>query len=334
MEMTGNVGGLGLPESLVPYTSLEDVAAQGIKKKLSDATDAYAHLGRTDPEAEKRREQEAIRKQRMMLLVSIAVAGTSLVSAGFAIYWLPNTISYIAFIWPFFTAPFAVKQRVKINKFLGTREYINLLRQEINRFMIQNDKLSRENDRLEVEVKRVQDVEEKLSAIAKVQGVQVSELVEMTKENRRVLQKMMKLLEAEFVQSVIQAVLAADTDQDFKISREECRFLFLRLNLISSIRISREAIDDMYNSLNSHRVGAVIEGAQKLFNMHITEKNAAEMARHMLKIPEKEAPKEEQKEEEVPEEEEKEVETRRGKSRSFNFRRTRSKSKKGLRKGR
>lgn len=82
----------------------------------------------------------------------------------------------------------AVKQIIMKN--MDTLRVVhNKIRGEVNRFMEENNKLTRNVDGLEDQVMRLQDVEKQLNAVASKQGATAEELMMLVKENSATLKQ-------------------------------------------------------------------------------------------------------------------------------------------------
>ena len=82
----------------------------------------------------------------------------------------------------------AVKQIIMKN--MDTLRVVhNKIRGEVNRFMEENNKLTRNVDGLEDQVMRLQDVEKQLNAVASRQGATAEELTTLVKENSATLKQ-------------------------------------------------------------------------------------------------------------------------------------------------
>jgi len=112
---------------------------------------------------------------------------------------------------------------------IGLRGFINLLRYEVNRLMEQNEILHNEIDNLEGEIGRLKVFEDKLTAIAEIQGMQVDHLVSLVDENGKVLKEMKQIVKGKILQDMIGVILAADQNRDFKIDEHELQLLTMRL---------------------------------------------------------------------------------------------------------
>jgi sensor histidine kinase YesM len=101
-----------------------------------------------------------------------------------------STYAYLAFVFPLFTGPWAIRQRRKLNKLPTLVNVINQIREEVNVMILQNNKLHVENNRLSKEVTRLNEAETRLQAVAEKSGSNVKAICELVKENATTLRQM------------------------------------------------------------------------------------------------------------------------------------------------
>ena len=159
------------------------------------------------------------------------------------------TTSYIvdvACVCLYVVAPIAVIQKVKLSKLGSLRTQQNKLRNNVNDFSAENSRLSSNVEMLNVEVLDLKTVSSDLAAITKKSGGQTDRIVEIVKENGQIQSKIKRHLETQVMQSVLNAVLASDTDEDFSISVNEIARMKLRLKNIPGIKFDEKNFDAMY----------------------------------------------------------------------------------------
>lgn len=140
-----------------------------------------------------------------------------------------KTVMYVAGgVGAVIAPPTIIKERM-LQKGRSLRGFINLLRYEVNRLMEQNDILHKEINNLEGEIDRLKVFEDKLSSIAKIQGMQVDQLVSLVDENGKVLKEMKTIVKGKILQDMIGVILVSDTNRDFKIDEQELQLLTMRL---------------------------------------------------------------------------------------------------------
>jgi regulator of replication initiation timing len=101
-----------------------------------------------------------------------------------------STYAYLAFVFPLFTGPWAIRQRRKLNKLPTLVYVINQIREEVNVMILQNNKLHVENNRLSKEITRLNEAETRLQAVAAKSGSNVKAICELVKENATTLRQM------------------------------------------------------------------------------------------------------------------------------------------------
>ena len=159
------------------------------------------------------------------------------------------TTSYIvdiACVCLYVVAPIAVIQKVKLSKLGSLRTQQNKLRSNVNEFTAENTRLSSNVEMLNVEVLELKTVSSDLAAITKKSGGQIERIIGIVKENAQIQSKIKRQLETQVMQSVLNAVLASDTDEDFSINVNEIARLKLRLKNIPGIKFDEKNFDAMY----------------------------------------------------------------------------------------
>ena len=83
------------------------------------------------------------------------------------------------------------------------------------------------------------DVSKDLDAIAKKSGAQVDRLVEIIEETADLQEKVKRNLEAQVMQNVMNQILSADGDADFKFNKYELRKLQTKLSNIPGVTFDK-----------------------------------------------------------------------------------------------
>lgn len=148
----------------------------------------------------------------------------------------------------YIVAPIAVVQKIKLSKLGTLRTQQNRLRESVNRFALENTRLSNNLGTLNTEVTSLKGVSADLAAITKKTGGQTDRLVSIVKENGEIQAKVKKHLEMQVMQSVLSAVLKSDTDEDFSISADEIPRMQLRLGNIPGITFDKANFDKHFKA--------------------------------------------------------------------------------------
>jgi predicted RNA-binding protein len=143
-------------------------------------------------------------------------------------------------------APIAVVQKIKLNK-LGTfRSQHNELRNEVNKFAAQNEKLKGINVKLERECTNLQGVTAEYETLAKQYGDQIERLVGIVKENGEIQAKIKKSLQTQVMQQALESILKSDTNEDFAISQKELQQFKLRMKNIPGVIFDEPNFDKLF----------------------------------------------------------------------------------------
>lgn len=87
---------------------------------------------------------------------------------------------------------------------------------------------------------RFKDVEEDLRAIADEQKVNVDKIVDLVKENERILEQMKENLRRRIVQDILRIVVMSDIDNDGVYNKVECKMLVLKIRMtLQEVRLKR-----------------------------------------------------------------------------------------------
>jgi hypothetical protein len=161
-----------------------------------------------------------------------------------------STIVDISCCCLFIVAPIAVVQKIKLNRLGTMRSQHNELRNEVNKFAAQNEKLKATNMQLDLECTKLQGVTAEYKALAKEYGGQVDRLVAIVKENGEIQAKIKKCLQTQVLQQALDTILKCDTDEDFAISKKEIPQFKLRMKRIPGVDFDEANFDKMFKENN------------------------------------------------------------------------------------
>jgi hypothetical protein len=122
------------------------------------------------------------------------------------------------------------------------REVHNALRADIERMTLENQDLESQILRLAKKSEQVQVVEAKLQNIVTTQGSSVGSLVNLVKENGRILVQMDELLMAQVTQQLMTTVVRSDRNQDFQINQDEVESLILQIRAINGVDLDERKL--------------------------------------------------------------------------------------------
>eukprot|EP00567_Pseudictyota_dubia_P000870 CAMPEP_0197465204 /NCGR_PEP_ID=MMETSP1175-20131217/64416_1 /TAXON_ID=1003142 /ORGANISM="Triceratium dubium, Strain CCMP147" /LENGTH=170 /DNA_ID=CAMNT_0043001211 /DNA_START=1056 /DNA_END=1568 /DNA_ORIENTATION=+ len=142
---------------------------------------------------------------------------------------------------------------------------MNRLRENINRQREINDGLAEQNDELRVQVEKLEEVEEGLSAIVTRQGRNVEAFVEAVKANQAVLDSMKDLIKAKILQDLVTVVLKADRDRNSKIDPGEIGMLVVLLKHAHGVTLNEERFRNKISE-NGDSIEAVLGACRDLLS--------------------------------------------------------------------
>lgn len=201
-----------------------------------------------EDEEEQGREQDETKQLFNKILQGAAIA--SCVFAILGIIFSGNrTVTVIAAIIAVPVGALVVKRQNELGDMDSLRRVQNELREDVNRFQGENDKLSEEVAGLETQVDRVKATEEKLSKIAEENGSNVSSLVSLVKENGEVQDEMMVILKSETLQNMAKILLTVDRNSDYQIEERETFELVMRMKIDPRVSINE---DNLKKKLEAH----------------------------------------------------------------------------------
>lgn len=118
----------------------------------------------------------------------------------------------------------------------------NALRADIERMTLENQDLESQILRLAKKSEQVQVVEAKLQNIVATQGSSVGSLINLVKENGRILVQMDELLMAQVTQQLMTTVVRSDRNQDFQINQDEIESLILQIRAINGVDLDERKL--------------------------------------------------------------------------------------------
>ena len=127
-----------------------------------------------------------------------------------------------------------VKER-QITKEDTFRTALNGIREEQSRLAEENEVLSQEIDALQSEVDRMNDIEMALRELSETQGSQLSQLMDLIRENKEINEGMRFILKAKAAEQVISLVLDIDNDGSFTIQDKEIDRLIIGMKLLEGV---------------------------------------------------------------------------------------------------
>ena len=136
---------------------------------------------------------------------------------------------------------------------------------EVENLKIENEKLNANVNELNTSVANLQDIEQTLEAVRKLEGASLDQLEEQLKTTEEIYDSMQENLKSNVLQNLISVVLTCDHDGDMKLSDEEIQGLIDRLQGMYGVDIddakAKQKIVDAGRSIN-----AIMELIKDLFD--------------------------------------------------------------------
>jgi len=189
---------------------------------------------------------QMIHKVQPGILDSVALVGVggSLVSMMMTQGYLVD----VASVMTMGLAPYCVYQKRELKELGGLRGQQNELRQHVNSLQVENNTLAASIDTLEVNVGKLEGVEAALTQIAKDANTDSTRLVKIVTEMKGIQTKIKANLEREVMQSVLQVLVQADSNQDFCLNAGEKEMLVLRLSSLPGVAFDEKNFRKMMGS--------------------------------------------------------------------------------------
>lgn len=171
-----------------PYLAVARNGATDLATSLA-TQQAHDMVGGVVVKTERQLRRERRRRKRWTVVVAIVCLSAFFVGLA-AMIVHATLVAYLAFVFPLFTGPYAIRQRRKLNKLPTLVNVLNQIRETANVLLFENDKLHAENNRLAHQVSRLNQAETKLSALAEKSGSNVAAICDLVKENAAAMKQM------------------------------------------------------------------------------------------------------------------------------------------------
>jgi len=193
-----------------------------------------------DPEEDK---EEKKRKLRDRTFKTRVVQGVGITTIVFSLLTLALNYETVALIASFVAVPVSVLviiYQFKLQDTDSLRKVINILRQRVNDFADENERLVDNNEDLEKELAPLKETEKKLESIAKESGFNANKLKELVKANGKYQEELKGLIDEEILTRMMDEVLDTDWDRDGHFEDSEIDDLFVRLNIDPTINVNEK----------------------------------------------------------------------------------------------
>jgi len=229
--------------------------------KIQDEQEAQGIHPPTVAEAIKEQEEKGFKQSTIIV---IAFAGVSVISSIVTIWTQTIWIADFANLFPLFTAPYVAVVRHKLAQMPSLREVHNKLRLRVNEMSMENRELETSNTKLEAQVLRINEVENRLQEVAAKSGRDANELMDLVEENGSIIRKMKELQEAQVMTECLRALINCDSSQDGNIDENEMNMLIMRLKCIPGVNLSERRLRAAFRVQHSNSLRTVIAVTKKI----------------------------------------------------------------------
>jgi uncharacterized protein YukE len=141
---------------------------------------------------------------------------------------LRENIVYAGAVLGIIVASTVIAKQMIIQYLDTLRTVHNRIRDEINRFMEENNELHYIVNDLQVQTGRLQPIEAAFSKTTSDMQTSTDELKQAVEQNQKYIAEINHLVQAEFQEELLKSILKADRSGDLKITQKEVRVLMSR----------------------------------------------------------------------------------------------------------
>lgn len=168
------------------------------------------------------------RIKQTITITAISIAVASIVMGGYAMHSLRENIVYAGAVLGIIVASTVIVKQMIIQYLDTLRTVHNRIRDEINRFMEENNELHYIVNDLQVQTGRLQPIEAAFSKTTSDMQTSTDELKQAVEQNQKYIAEINHLVQAEFQEELLKSILKADRSGDLKITQKEVRVLMSR----------------------------------------------------------------------------------------------------------
>mmetsp|Transcript_51176 Transcript_51176/g.59791 ORF Transcript_51176/g.59791 Transcript_51176/m.59791 type:complete len:311 (-) Transcript_51176:118-1050(-) len=167
---------------------------------------------------------------------SLFAVGISIAAIVEVDHILVDTASAITILFSLFLS----YQKYQLKYFGTIKSSSSKLELEAQELKEANDNLAETMKNLDSAVKKSKKLEKELKTIAKTSDV--TSLVRLTKEQKRIAQEIKKNLQAKVLQDVLGIVLQSDRNNDMKLGAKEVQILCFRIGQIEGVDVNEDKL--------------------------------------------------------------------------------------------
>jgi hypothetical protein len=120
----------------------------------------------------------------------------------------------------------------------------NGLREDVNRFSVQNVILSTSVDELKVQVFCLSETEQRLKDLTKQQDLNVKSLVGLVGESKQITEQMKKVIRLDVIAELIDVVLKGEKDESGDFSNKEIKRLVVYTRGLPAVKVNEEMLEN------------------------------------------------------------------------------------------
>lgn len=168
------------------------------------------------------------------LIGILAIAGVS--TALFSMWVEDSMITLVAFAFPLITGPCILVQRQRLQWMPSFQDESNRLRQSVNQLAERRLKLSIEVNRMEREIRRMKDVEDRFHQVVQREGKNVHEFRNLVRENSKTIDEIKKAQAAQDLVDLFSVIMMSDRNEDNIVTESEADQFLLRIRAFAGRR--------------------------------------------------------------------------------------------------
>mmetsp|Transcript_41606 Transcript_41606/g.61034 ORF Transcript_41606/g.61034 Transcript_41606/m.61034 type:complete len:363 (+) Transcript_41606:120-1208(+) len=204
----------------------------------------------------------------------VTVASLTAVAGQTSALLARQVTSYVAGGIGMCVAPVAAVNEYRISKKDSIRTFISILREQVNRLMVENEKFTASVEVLEQKAAQLKGTERKLHNITIRQGRNVDEFVGLVKTNEDNIEKMKISVRSDANNILTKLVLLADRDHSFSFEGSERDLLILRLKEVNFLHWNEKSEQTLRKGMESDpSLGNVLALCKTLVKDYLKEED-------------------------------------------------------------
>lgn len=192
---------------------------------------------------------------------AIATVGTSV--GAMCLEW--NPIAKVSGVMGLGIAPYAALQERKIAETKALIEVNVAMERELDQFKAENERLHENVGKLEGSVKNLEELEDTLAEIKKMESASIDDLEALLEEQKQIEDMMEDNLVANICQNIISICLSIDKDGDMSLDDSEIDVLLRKIESIGGVKVKGDMFKEKIIA-NGRSMEAVMEIIRNLLD--------------------------------------------------------------------